>query len=44
VLWGEVLKALQVFLDTELTITMPDTSTITTTPHNVLLTRYVAQE
>ena len=44
VLWGEVLKALQVFLDTELTITMPDASTVTTTPRNVLLTRYVAQE
>jgi len=40
--WGEVLKALQAFLDLELDIMLPDGSTLTTTPRNVLLTRYVA--
>lgn len=44
VLWGETLLALDVFLDTEITITMPDGSTETVTPRNVLLTRYTPVE
>lgn len=42
--WGETLLALDVFLDTEITITMPDGSTETVTPRNVLLTRYTPME
>lgn len=42
--WGEVLKALLVFLETPIDILLPDgQTTITTTPKNVLLTRYVAE-
>ena len=38
--WGETLLALNVFLATPITITLPDESTETVTPESVLLTRY----
>lgn len=38
--WGEALLALDEFLATEITITLPDGTTETVTPESVLLTRY----
>lgn len=38
--WGEALLALDGFLATTITITLPDGSTETVTPESVLLTRY----
>lgn len=38
--WGETLLALNTFLATPITITLPDSSTETVTPESVLLTRY----
>lgn len=41
--WGAVLTALQVFLNTPIEFTLPDSSTMAVTPKNVLLTRYVQE-
>lgn len=42
--WGETLLRLREWLDTEFTITFPDTTTETVTPESVLLTKYVPVE
>jgi len=41
--WGAVLTALQAFLNMQIDYTLPDGSTVTVTPKNVLLTRYIQE-
>jgi hypothetical protein len=42
--WGQTLLALNVFLATPITITLPDGSTENVTPESVLLTRYTPMQ
>ena len=42
--WGQALLALDVFLATPITITLPDGSTEDVTPESVLLTRYTPMQ
>lgn len=42
--WGQTLLALDVFLQTPITLTLPDGTQETVTPESVLLTRYTPME
>ena len=42
--WGETLLSLDVFLNTPITINLPDGSSETVTPESVLLTKYTPME
>ena len=42
--WGETFKHLTTFLGTEFTYVLPDTSEVTITPEDALLTTYVKVE
>ncbi len=42
--WGQTLLALDVFLQTPITLTLPDGTQETATPESILLTRYTPME